>query len=73
MTADKEKDCDGCSGCSAAACGRSCTGCGSEPRGKLTDYDWLADIPAGDCDLVEVQFKNTRKGIYRNSTHLPLE
>ncbi len=70
---DKEKDCDGCCGCSAAACGRSCTGCGSEPRGKLTDYDWLADIPAGECDLVEVQFKNTRKGIYRNSTHLPLE
>ncbi|MDE6497816.1 MAG: hypothetical protein K2L21_04045 [Muribaculaceae bacterium] len=69
----KEKDCDGCSGCSAAACGRSCSGCGSEPRGKLTDYDWLADIPAGECDLVEVQFKNTRKGIYRNSTHLPLE
>ena len=70
---DKEKDCDGCGGCSAGACGRSCSGCGSEPRGKLTDYDWLADIPAGECDLVEVQFKNTRKGIYRNSTHLPLE
>ena len=51
---------DGCSG-----------GCG-EPRGKLTCTDWLADIPAGDCDLVEVQFKNTRKGIYRNTTHLDL-
>lgn len=48
-----------------------CAGCG-EPRGKLTCTDWLADIPAGDCDLVEVQFKNTRKGIYRNTTHLDL-
>ncbi len=48
-----------------------CAGCG-EPRGKLSCTDWLADIPAGDCDLVEVQFKNTRKGIYRNTTHLDL-
>lgn len=53
-----------------AGCG-GCAGCG-EPRGKLSCTDWLADIPAGDCDLVEVQFKNTRKGIYRNTTHLDL-
>jgi len=45
------------------------------PRGKLHCTDWLADIPGGfaDCDIVEVQFKNTRKGFYRNSTNLPLE
>lgn len=44
------------------------------PRGKLQCYDWLADIPGGmaDCDIVEVQFKNTRKGFYRNSANLEL-
>lgn len=44
------------------------------PRGKLFCYDWLADIPGAKtaCDIVEVQFKNTRKGFFRNSLHLPL-
>lgn len=49
---------------------------GSEPpRGKLNCYNWLADIPGGhaDFDIVEVQFKNTRKGFFRNSLKLPLE
>lgn len=43
-------------------------------RRKLHCFNWLADIP-GDCaggDIVEVQFKNTRKGYYRNCTNLPL-
>ena len=41
----------------------------------LPVVDWMSDIPhTGDeGDLVEVQFKNTRKGYYRNSEHLPLE
>ena len=45
------------------------------PRGKLHCYDWLHDIPGGkaDFDMVEVQFKNTRKGFYKNSTNIPLE
>ncbi|MDE6369998.1 MAG: hypothetical protein K2K92_00745, partial [Duncaniella sp.] len=49
------------------------------PRGKLHCHDWLSDLPgvpgdvAGQCDIVEVQFKNTRKGYYRNSLGLPLE
>lgn len=44
-------------------------------RGKLHCYNWLEDIPGGmaDCDMVEVQFKNTRKGYYKNSTNIPLE
>ena len=44
-------------------------------RRKLHSFNWLADIPGGcaDFDIVEVQFKNTRKGYYRNSTGLPLE
>jgi len=45
------------------------------PRAKLHSFNWLADIPGGfaDSDIVEVTFKNTRKGYYRNSTHIPLE
>ncbi len=45
------------------------------PRGKLHCFNWLEDIPGGlaDFDIVEVQFKNTRKGFYRNSVNLPLE
>ncbi|MBR1755876.1 MAG: hypothetical protein IJ739_05095 [Bacteroidaceae bacterium] len=42
---------------------------------QLNVYDYFADIPgnAEATDLVEVQFKNTRKGYYHNSNHLPLE
>ncbi|MCM1349371.1 MAG: hypothetical protein NC338_08160 [Firmicutes bacterium] len=45
------------------------------PRGKLSCYDWMADIPgaADGHDMVEVQFKNTRKGFYLNSLHIPLK
>lgn len=51
----------------------NCRG-GNPPRGKLHCYDWLQDIPGGqaDFDIVEVQFKNTRKGFFRNSLHIPL-
>ena len=61
---EKEEEKKGC-------CGR----CRKEPpRGKLHAYNWLGDIPGGmaDCDIVEVQFKNTRKGYYRNSQGLDL-
>jgi len=49
--------------------------CGGCQRGKLHSFNWLEDIPGGYADsyLVEVQFKNTRKGFYRNSARLPLE
>ncbi|NPA35996.1 MAG: hypothetical protein GXO47_04010 [Chlorobi bacterium] len=42
--------------------------------GKLDVYDWLADLPKSfnTTDLVEVQFKNTRKGYYKNSNGLRL-
>ncbi len=45
------------------------------PRCKLHSYNWLADIPGGyaDSEIVEVTFKNTRKGYYKNTTHLPLK
>ena len=42
---------------------------------QLNTYDWLADVPGNtdDTDLVEVQFKNTRKGYYHNINKLPLK
>lgn len=56
-----------------AAHGLCCKGTG-RCNNKLNSYDWLADIPENEeiCDLVEVQFKNTRKGYYRNSNGLDL-
>lgn len=49
-------------------------GCGRSDR-PLNTYDYLADMPGNNdwTDLVEVQFKNTRKGYFHNENHLPLE
>lgn len=48
-------------------------GCGRQDK-QLNTYDYLADVPgnAQSSDLVEVQFKNTRKGYYLNENHLQL-
>ena len=53
--------------------GLSARGCGRCNR-PLNTYDYLADMPGNDewTDLVEVQFKNTRKGYFHNENHLPL-
>ena len=42
---------------------------------KLDTFNWLEDIPEAiqDCDIVEVRFKNTRKGFYRNVNDLKLK
>lgn len=42
---------------------------------QLNTYDWLADVPgnANTTDLVEVQFKHTRKGYYHNVNNLDLK
>ena len=42
---------------------------------KLECYDWRSDLPEAhrETEMVEVQFKNTRKGYYKNSTHIHLE
>ena len=42
---------------------------------QLNTYDWLADVPGNEetTDLVEVQFKHTRKGYYHNINKLPLK
>ena len=54
--------------------GLCCKSCGRQDK-QLNAYDWLADIPgnADESELVEVQFKNTRKGYFRNSNKIPLE
>ena len=48
--------------------GLCCKSCGRQDK-QLNTYDWLADIPgnADESELVEVQFKNTRKGYFRTS------
>lgn len=42
---------------------------------QLNTYDWLADVPGNalSTDLVEVQFKHTRKGYYHNVNGLDLK
>lgn len=73
-----------CDGCEQAGADKSeCTACESkdsccrshcsEPRGKLFGYNWLDGISdATNFDIVEVQFKNTRKGFYKNTQNLDL-
>ena len=53
-------------------CARSCN---TGHYAQLNTYDYLADIPGNQevTDLVEVQFKNTRKGYFHNINNLPLE
>lgn len=53
--------------------GFAASGCGRQDK-QLNTYNYFSDIPGNDttCDLVEVQFKNTRKGYYRNENHLDL-
>ena len=50
-------------------------GCQRNSTQKLSTFDWMCDLPETqtDTDFVEVQFKNTRKGYFLNSTKIPLE
>ena len=61
----KESNC--CSGICSGGCGKM--------DAPLHTFDWLADVPGNyeDTDIVEIQFKNTRKGYYRNSNNIPLK
>lgn len=85
---DGDRECGGdacasCEGCGGDGCRESSRGggpCGCAPdscsmRGKLHSFNYFEDIPGGyaDDNMVEVQFKNTRKGFYLNSQHIPLE
>ncbi|MFL5764806.1 MAG: stage 0 sporulation family protein [Bacteroidia bacterium] len=76
--------CSGCSsgrGCSTASNGlpggcRNNGSCGTGGCNKLNVFDWLAnmELPGGlsVCDIVEVRFKNSRKGFFRNVNSLQL-
>ncbi|GAB6982052.1 PSP1 domain-containing protein [Prevotella dentasini] len=58
-------------GCDRGLCHQAC---GRQDR-QLNTYDWLEDVPGNTdtTDLVEVQFKNTRKGYYHNVNNLNLQ
>ena len=60
-----------CCGCDR---GLSKEAVGRQDR-QLNTYDWLADVPgnAESTDLVEVQFKHTRKGYFHNVNNLELK
>ncbi|MDX9751135.1 MAG: regulatory iron-sulfur-containing complex subunit RicT [Flavobacteriales bacterium] len=71
----------GCSGCGSGVDGKP-AGCGNKGYcstsgcNKLGVFDWLTGVPLPTgqqpFDGVEVRFKNTRKGFYRNSLGLQL-
>jgi len=48
--------------------------CARIGKHKLEVYDWLSDLPEAqdETQMVEVQFKNTRKGYYLNSNNIDL-
>lgn len=53
---------------------KCCAGC-TKHSNKLHTFDWLSDFPEMQdaTNMVEVQFKNTRKGYYINSNNLALQ
>lgn len=61
---EKEAPAEKKGGCCNAGC--SCN--------KLDTYDWMAELPmvGAEFDLIEVRFKNTRKGFYKNVNKLKL-
>ncbi|MGB0999545.1 MAG: regulatory iron-sulfur-containing complex subunit RicT [Flavobacteriales bacterium] len=61
----------GCSGCSTGgeSSGGSCGTCHS----KLPVFNWLSGINDPKQDIVEIAFKNGRKGFFRNSERLMLK
>lgn len=71
----------GCSSCSTGKNGlpggcKNNGACGTHGCNKLEVFDWLAgmELPDGQkpFDIVEIRFKNSRKGFYRNSSGLEL-
>ena len=69
----------GCASCGADTpngC-KSNGACGSGGCNKLEVFDWLSNVslPSGQkpYDIVEVRFKNSRKGFYKNNKELSLQ
>lgn len=70
----------GCASCGSSGTPGGCKNNGTCSTGgcnKLEVYDWLANmkLPAGrePYDILEVRFKNSRKGFYRNAKGLSLQ
>ncbi len=63
-----------CRGCSAILSGQETDQHGHMSCNSLDVYDWLDDLqdPPNGHDIVEVRFKNTRKGFFRNVNKLKL-
>ncbi len=53
--------------------GFAACGCGRSDH-QLNTFDYLSDVPGNNevTDLIEVQFKNTRKGYFRNDNRIDL-
>jgi cell fate regulator YaaT (PSP1 superfamily) len=68
---EKMKDLETMVGCDRGLCHQAV---GRQDK-QLNTYDWLADVPGNvdTTDLVEVQFKHTRKGYYHNVNNLELK
>ena len=71
----------GCSSCSTGKDGqpKGCKNngtCGTDGCNKLTVFDWLSNmaLPNGEkpFEFVEVRFKNSRKGFFKNTENLSL-
>lgn len=71
----------GCTNCSSkGGTPRGCQNngtCSSGGCNKLGVFDWLSNmkLPSGQApyDIVEIRFKNSRKGFYRNDKNLSLQ
>jgi len=58
-----------CAQCADCSCG-----CDLKGRSNLDSYNWLEGYPDdSEEDVVEVLFKNTRRGFFRNTSHLSLK
>ena len=71
MIPEERRDLEIRTGCDRGLCKQAI---GRQDR-QLNTYDWLADVPGNmdTNDLVEVQFKHTRKGYFHNVNRLPLK
>jgi len=70
----------GCASCGSGGNPKGCKNnglCSSGGCDKLEVYDWLANLTLPDnqkpYEIVEVRFKNARKGFYRNTNALSLQ
>ena len=68
--------CTNCGGGTPNGCKNNGT-CSSGGCNKLEVYNWLANmsLPGGQApyDILEIRFKNSRKGFYRNTKNLSLQ